>query len=96
MPLFHFLGLDKPGALQLRIDTRPAHLAHVKDFVRLGGPLLDDNGQPIGSAMIVEAESLEAARAKLAEDPYAQAGLFATTALRPWRISIGTLPGYDG
>jgi len=96
MPLFHFLGLDKPGALQLRLDTRPAHLAHVTEFVRLGGPILDDNGQPMGSAMIVEADSLEDAQAKLAEDPYAKAGLFATTQLRPWRVAIGTLPGYAG
>jgi uncharacterized protein YciI len=96
MPLFHFLGLDKPGALQLRIDTRPAHIAYVKNFVRLGGPLLDDAGQPMGSAMILEAESLEDARTKLAADPYAKAGLFRATELRPWRLSIGTLPGYDG
>lgn len=96
MPLFHFIGLDKPGALQVRLDARPAHLEYVTPFVRLGGPLLDDQGQPMGSAMIVEADSLEDAKAKLAEDPYAKAGLFESTALRPWRMGIGTLPGYEG
>lgn len=96
MPLFHFVGLDKPGALQVRLDNRPAHLEYAKGYVRVGGPILDEAGQPMGSAMIIEADSLEDARARLAADPYAQAGLFASTELHPWRLSLGGIEGYAG
>ena len=37
MPLFHFIGLDKPDHLALRMSVRPDHLEFAKDFVRLGG-----------------------------------------------------------
>lgn len=96
MPLFHFLGRDKPGALQVRLDNRPAHLEYAKGYVRLGGPILDEAGQPMGSAMIIEADSLEDARARLAADPYTKAGLFASTELLPWRLSLGGIEGYRG
>lgn len=96
MPLFHFIGIDKPDHLSVRMSVRPDHLEYVKDFVRLGGPLLDEHGQPMGSAMILEAENLETAKVKLSQDPYAKAGLFDSTWLRPWRVAIGSLPGYEG
>lgn len=86
MPLFVFQGLDKPGALELRKATRPAHLewiASLAPAVKLGGPLLaDDGATPIGSLIIVEADSLEAARELFEQDPYALAGLWASTTVR--------------
>jgi len=96
MPLFHFIGLDKPDHLALRMRVRPDHLEFAKAFVRLGGPLLDEHGQPMGSAMILEADNLEAAKVKLDQDPYAKAGLFGSTWLRPFRVAIGALQGYEG
>ncbi len=96
MALFHFIGLDKPGGLQTRMHVRPEHLEYAKTYVRLGGPILDERGDPMGSAMIIEAENLEAAKAKLDNDPYTKAGLFETTTLRPWRMSIGAIQGYEG
>jgi uncharacterized protein len=39
----------------------------------------------IGSMLIVEAENEAEARALLAEDPYAKAGLFQNVEVLPWR-----------
>ncbi len=58
--------------------------------VKLGGPLLDPAGEkPIGSLLILDCEDEAAARALLARDPYAKAGLFASVELKPWRRVVG-------
>lgn len=85
--LFAILCEDQPGSLQLRLDTRPAHLGYLEglgDAVKLAGPFLDDQGKPNGSMIVVEAESLEQATQIARNDPYAKAGLFTTTSIRPW------------
>lgn len=86
MPLFVFQGLDREGAVELRKETRPAHLewiAGLAPCVKIGGPVLADDGEtPVGSMLVVEAESLEAAKALFAEDPYALAGLWLRTSVR--------------
>lgn len=88
MALFVFQGLDKAGALDLRKATRPAHLAWIESLhprVKVGGPLLSDDGEtPVGSLLVIEAETLAAARAILAEDPYERAGLWASTRVQPF------------
>ena len=96
MPLYHFIGLDKPDGLQTRMHTRPEHLDYARTHTRLGGPLLDADGHPMGSVMIIEAEGLEAAKVLMDNDPYATAGLFQSTELRPWRAAIGGIAGYEG
>jgi len=87
--------MDKPGMLDTRLSTRPVHLAWMEGTngaVKLAGPLLDPAGEtPIGSMLIVEAADVSAAKALLANDPYAKAGLFATTDVKPWRLGVGTL-----
>ncbi len=98
MPLFHFIGLDKAGALETRLAVRPQHLdfANASGKVVLGGALLDAQGSPEGSVMIIEADHIEAAKAHLDADPYTKAGLFETSTLRPWRVAIGAIEGYAG
>ena len=77
------------GSLDLRLSTRPAHLAYLESQgARLitAGPLLSDDGQtPLGSLLLFEAESRADAEAFAAGDPYAGAGLFESVAIRPWR-----------
>lgn len=91
--LFVAICLDKPDHVDLRLATRNAHLAYLTEHaprVKLGGAFLDSAGEkPIGSMLIIEAEHEAAARTLLAADPYAQAGLFASVELRPWRRAIG-------
>ncbi|MGR9177857.1 YciI-like protein [Rhizobium leguminosarum] len=79
--LFALLCKDKPGHLNVRMDTRPTHIEHLNKLnaegtLKIAGPFLDDDGKPCGSLIIVEAESKEAARALADTDPYAKAGLF--------------------
>lgn len=90
MPLFAVICRDKPGALQTRLDTREAHLAHIKDsgIVAMAGPLIED-GEMRGSLVILDTDSLDAARAWAEADPYKTAGLFATTQVVEWKKVIG-------
>ena len=89
--LYAILCDDKPGALDLRLSTRPEHVAFLKGLgatLKFAGPFLDAGENPCGSMLVVEAESVDAARAIAAEDPYAKAGLFETTQVRAWRWTI--------
>jgi uncharacterized protein YciI len=92
MALFVFHGLDKAGGLDLRLATRTAHLDWIKGLdpvVKIGGPMLSDDGQtPLGSMLVIEAETLDAAKAVFAQDPYALAGLWASTSVRPFNWLI--------
>jgi hypothetical protein len=83
--------IDKPGALQLRLDNRPAHVEHLKSsgVVELAGPFLDAEGQMCGSMIVLEVPDLDTARAWAAADPYAKAGLFHSVDIREWRKVIG-------
>ncbi|TJZ90450.1 YciI family protein [Paracoccus gahaiensis] len=90
MPLFAVICRDKPGALQTRLDTRDAHLAHIRDsgIVAMAGPLIEE-GEMAGSLVILDAPDLAAAQAWATADPYKAAGLFATTQITEWKKVIG-------
>ena len=86
---FAFVCQDKPGALQVRLDTRPEHVAYlntlnVEGTLAFAGPFLGDDGKPTGSLVVVKAETIEAAREIAANDPYAKAGLFASVEVKAW------------
>lgn len=89
--LVAFIGRDRPGHLQTRIDNRPAHVDYLKTcgVVAMAGPLLDDAGQMCGSLVVLSVESMEQARDWAAADPYAMAGLFEKTELIQWNKVIG-------
>jgi uncharacterized protein YciI len=87
--LFAFLCQDKPGALQLRLDTRPEHVEWLNGLnaagtLKFAGPFLDADNKPNGSLVVVKAENLEEAKAISAADPFAKAGVFASVEIRPW------------
>jgi len=94
MALFVISFLDKPDSLPLRLANRDEHLAYMaaSGMVRLGGPYLDDDGNPKGSLVIVEAESEEAVRAFMKDEPYNKAGLIPEFEVRAWRFTAGQLP----
>ena len=91
--LFVATCIDKPDCLAKRTGRRPAHLVYLSSLgakVRAAGALLDPTGQnPIGSLLIFETLDEAEARAILAGDPYAEAELFASVDLRPWRQALG-------
>ncbi|HUG61797.1 MAG TPA: YciI family protein [Methylomirabilota bacterium] len=91
--MFAVTCFDKPDHASVRTANRPAHLEYLKAnaaSIRIAGPLLtDDGGGMVGSLLLVEAPDRAAAEAVLSDDPYAKAGLFASTDIRPWRWVIG-------
>lgn len=86
MPLFVLYGVDKPGGVDIRKATRQTHLDWIESLrprVKIAGPMYaDDGATPIGSMMAIEAETLAEAKAEFARDPYATAGLWASTQVR--------------
>jgi len=88
--LFVLTAIDKPNALELRMATRAAHFEYAKEtgVIRLGGPFLDAKGDMAGSMIVFEAADLDAAKAWAANDPYAKAGLFASSDIRPWKLTF--------
>lgn len=86
--LFAILCTDRPGGLDLRLATRPAHLAFLTTYQTLivhGGPTLDLDGRPCGSLLLIDVEDRAAAEGFAAQDPYAKAGLFESTVIRAFR-----------
>ena len=89
--LFAITCTDKPGGYALRMETRPAHLAHLqahREQLVLVGPVLDIEGKPCGSLLVIEAAHRETAEAFIAADPYAKAGLFESMVVRPFRMAF--------
>jgi uncharacterized protein YciI len=87
--LFAFVCKDKPGHLNVRMDTRPAHVEHLNKLnaegtLKMAGPFLDADGKPNGSLVIVNADTIEAAQAIADSDPYAKAGLFESVEVKPF------------
>ena len=86
--LFAIICTDRPGGLDLRLATRANHIAYLTtyaDRIIQGGPVLDIDGRPCGSLLIIEAEDRAAAEGFAATDPYAKAGLFESSVIRPFR-----------
>ena len=86
--LFSVVCTDRPGALDLRLATRPAHLAFLKtyqDKLAHAGAMLDLDGRPCGSILIIDVEDRAAAEGFAAADPYAKAGLFESSVIRGFR-----------
>ncbi|MGI8853467.1 MAG: YciI family protein [Methyloceanibacter sp.] len=90
--LFALICTDKPGSLALRKANRPEHLSYLEslgDTLVFAGPFTEADGETMnGSLIVVEAPTIDAARAILEGDPFAKAGIFAEVDIRPWRWSI--------
>jgi uncharacterized protein YciI len=81
MPLYALIGYDGPRGAELRKLHRAAHLEGIdelfaEDRIHHAGPLLDEGGAPVGSLILFEAETLDAARQIAAADPYVSEGIF--------------------
>jgi hypothetical protein len=89
---------DRPGpdAAAARTRLLAAHLAHVEtimDRIAVAGPLLGTDGKPTGSLIVLDVETVAAARAIFESDPYFGAGIWQEPAIVPYRAVAGAWVG---
>jgi uncharacterized protein len=88
--LFAMIAKDRPGTIDQRLAVRPVHLQHLDSLgqqLRLAGALLNAEGAPEGSLVVIEAETLEAATAIFNADPFVSEGIFDSVEIKPWRLA---------
>ena len=90
---------DVPKSLALRKQARPAHLARL-EALKADGRLLVAGPHPAidtedpgdsgftGSLVIAEFDSLEAAQAWADADPYIEAGVYQSVAVKPYKVVL--------
>lgn len=89
--LFAVICMDRPESLDLRLASRPVHLAYLTMYahcIRQSGPMLDTDGRPCGTLLLIDVADRAAAEGFAATDPYAKAGLFESTVIRGFRTVI--------
>jgi uncharacterized protein len=93
-----FLVMAKDGsdeeALERRRRTRPPHLASIEPLVEsgnvlVGGAILDDAGDMIGSMLLVDFPDRSGVDAWLAADPYVTEGVWRDIEVTPFRTAVG-------
>ena len=80
---------DGRDMLEKRMSVRPRHLENMMKLskaVVCGGGLLNEEGKPIGSAMVMEFESKEQLDAYLASEPYIQEKVWETVEVEPINV----------
>lgn len=89
--MFAVTAFDRPNHLEKRMEVRPTHLKYWDDNAAsmvLAGPFLGEDGNAIGSMMVVRAPDLASAQALVGKDPYAVEGVFESVDVRPWNWVI--------
>jgi uncharacterized protein YciI len=96
MPFYRVVGFDtQPHRSERREAIRPEHRAYVLanlGGIRLAGAMLDDMRDQCGSFYLLEAESEDAVRDWLRREPFVEAGVYETLAVRevdipaPWAV----------
>lgn len=88
---YAMIAKDQPESAERRAAMRPVHLEHLEAMGRrlvLAGALMGADGNPEGSLVVIEADSLDAATASLMADPFVEQGIFKSVEIKPWRIAI--------
>jgi uncharacterized protein YciI len=96
MPLFTIYAIDVPDSGPLRAAHGEEHrdrLRNAADPVRvvIAGPLRNDDDEPVGSLLIVEADSADIVCHFVEADPYRINSIYDTVDIRPFAVSIGAL-----
>ncbi|OFE12013.1 hypothetical protein PHACT_01710 [Pseudohongiella acticola] len=93
---YAIISEDVDNSLPLRIQARPAHLVRVEALKASGKlviagphPAIDDENPDAegfsGSLIIAEFDSMAAAEAWAADDPYVAAGVYKKVTVKPFR-----------
>jgi uncharacterized protein YciI len=86
--LFVLICTDKPGSLDLRLASRPQHLAYLETYqskLVTAGALLNTEDRPAGSLLIIDVADRAEAEGFAEADPYHKSGLFESVVIRPYR-----------
>ena len=80
------------GALQRRMDVRPHHLDGAKELKEngnyiLGGALLNEKNEMIGSVMVLQFENEEALEAWKQSEPYITQKIWETVDVKPFKVA---------
>ena len=88
--LVALIARDKVGHIEVRKANRADHIDYLNSgtAVSQAGPLLSDEGEMIGSLIILDVNVLEDARAWSENDPYVKAGLFESVEFIIWNKVI--------
>lgn len=89
--LFVIICTDHPGSLDLRLATRPDHIAYLTQYadrIVHGGPMLDIDGRPCGSLLVVDVPDRATADGFAAADPYNKVRLFESVVVRGFRTVL--------
>jgi hypothetical protein len=86
---FAVFCVDKPDHQHVRQANRPAHVEFLKammDQLVIAGPTLTEDGSGMtGSLIVAEFPDRASVEAHFATDPYAQAGLFQSVTIIPFK-----------
>ena len=82
------------GAKARRLAARPAHLERIGPFVErgqilLGGAILDDQGDMVGSIVVADFPTREELDAWLTADPYVTEGVWQEIEVQEFRPAVG-------
>ncbi|MDP4003969.1 YciI family protein [Methylobacterium sp. NEAU K] len=87
--VIHCLDTADPSIRQTHYPAHRAYLAAAPLKILIAGPLLDEAGEaPIGSLLVIEAETMEAARAFASGDPFAVNGAWDSIRIYPFTKSV--------
>lgn len=84
---FAIIATDKENSAELRQATRQAHLDYVRGSgkMEMGAPFIGTDGGMNGSLILINVADRAEAEAFVANDPYNQAGLFASVEIRQFK-----------
>lgn len=82
---------DGEQGRQLRSQIRDQHLAHLntrKTSILTAGPQLNEDGDVIGSLIIIDCDSREDAESFISHDPYSVAGVFSDVRIIAYKVTL--------
>lgn len=84
----HCMDGGDPSIRQSQYPRHREYLASARIKILVAGPILSDEGEPIGSLLIVDAENIEVARSFSANDPFAINGAWMSIQIYPYKMAI--------
>jgi uncharacterized protein YciI len=81
-------------AIERRKRVRPTHLEAIRPLVDeghvlVGGAILDEDGEMVGSMLLVDFPDRSGVDAWLEADPYVTGGVWKEIEVRPFRAAVG-------